>query len=204
MLTTVKMIPQAIVDLETKELVMQEWLCRPLQQSVQEFFSAEDPETLWQREEICIRTALEMDSRMPRMMNLTLSSLPFFLQTSLKWEGGVEIVEWGIAYLSSFEYYAEQLRDRGLQIWIDDLSPDTWEFWKRKHVDGYKVDIRYVLRQPDFFCEVQAVGKPVVVERIETLEMEKQAMQFGGKMGQGFLYEQSARTDFSLPCEFNS
>ncbi|WP_019123876.1 hypothetical protein [Brevibacillus massiliensis] len=198
MIEMINMIPQAIVDLQSKKVVMQEWLCRPTQQSVQEFFSVEDAETLWEREKMCIKTAMCIDSCVPRMINLTLSSLPFFLKTSWKWEGGVEIVEWGVANQEQFNQYAEKLHERGLTIWIDDLTPNGWFFWRDKPVDGYKISFGQAMKQTRFFQEVRNTGKPVILERIETKEMEVMAIQLGGQMGQGFFYEDT----FSLSSKF--
>ncbi|UFJ41337.1 hypothetical protein LOK74_02020 [Brevibacillus humidisoli] len=174
---------------------MEEWLCRPVSLSLSEFFCTKDPGELWEREALCIKETLQMKSSVPRTNNLTLSSVPYFLQTSWSWIGGVEIVEWGLSNLESFGRYAVAIRQKGLEIWVDDLSPADWNKWKCYGVDGYKVHIKTAKQFPRFFNEVKRKGKPIVLEHIESKDIEEEAKQIGGNMGQGFLY---------LPFEMSS
>jgi hypothetical protein len=74
----IKMIPQPIVDIQTGNVAMEEWLCRPQGMTLAEYFDVLDPYQLWEREAKCIQEAIKQESKIPKMINITLSSLPYF------------------------------------------------------------------------------------------------------------------------------
>jgi hypothetical protein len=192
---SIKMVPQSIVDLSTGEIGMQEWLCRPKKGTLEEYFSILDPYELWLREAACIEVALDQPSRVPKLLNLTLSSLPYFLERNYMWNGGIELIEWGprqAKILKILPLLLKRVRDRGLKIWVDDLSPSAWLQWKYAKVDGYKLvwePGKKSFSQP-FFKEVQSCGKPIIMERIEDQDTEEMVKNLGIKYGQGFYYQE--------------
>ncbi|WP_414854187.1 EAL domain-containing protein [Brevibacillus sp. IT-7CA2] len=182
------MIAQPIVDLVKQEVVMEEWLCRPQGMLVESFFSVENQAELWKREAMCLREAMKMKSKNPKSINLSLSSMPYFLETSWSWDGIIEIVEWAVINRERFQEYTGKLKERGLQVWLDDLTRETWDDWKTEDVDGYKISFEEAIRCADWLNLVKQKGKPIIVERIETREMEKAAIDLGLSLGQGYLY----------------
>lgn len=196
----IRMIPQPIIDVRSQKVVMEEWLCRPLQGTVGEFFDVEDPYLLWEREARCIYEAIKETQSVPKLLNLTLSSLPYFLETEWTWNGGIELVEWGPGRGSLFKILPvliSGLKNRGLQVWVDDLTPADWLQWRFIKVDGYKValdQIQHVKRDVNpFFHEMMSKNKPVVVECVETKEQERQVKRLGISYAQGFLYSNIAK-----------
>jgi len=186
----IRMISQPIVNMRKKQVVREEWLCRPTSMSIAEFFAVSDPVALWERESLCIQETIQINSAKPKSINLTLSSLPYFLQTNLHWNGGIELVEWGHPVLENYplQEYVQQLLQRGLEVWVDDLTIDQWGIWKALPVTGYKIARLQDHQDPRFIYEVIHTGKPIVLEWIETEEEEKVALDLGIQYGQGHMY----------------
>lgn len=126
-------------------------------------------------------------------MNLTLSFIPYFLETNWIWKGVLEIVEWGPRkhqIIKHLPYLLPLLSQRGIRVYVDDLVPQTWLTWRCQKVDGYKIsweDLKIEGRE-SFFKEVRTQLKPVVLERIENKEIESYALCLGIEFGQGWLY----------------
>lgn len=185
----IEMVAQPIVDLTNRKVVMEEWLCRPKEGTVKSFFDLRNPKELWMREALCIKSAIKKKSTVKKSLNLSLSSMPYFLQTDWTWYGIIEIVEWGIVQLEKFQDYSILLKQRGLEVWLDDLTYQSWAQWRHADVNGYKITFEEAIHHPEWIEKVKQQGKYIIVEQIETREMEKQVMGMGITLGQGFLYE---------------
>ncbi|WP_028987618.1 EAL domain-containing protein [Thermicanus aegyptius] len=179
---------EPIINLVTGEILSFELLCRPRAMSIQEFFSTYDRIDLWGRELACILYGIDLQKtfRSPITMNITLSSLSFFLKTNLTWEGGVEIVEWGPKTEIDLAIATHLLKERGLMVFADDLKLSEWEMWRDIQVDGYKVrknDVEETLLE-----ELLGTQKILIVEEIETEEEKEWAKEIGFRFGQGYLF----------------
>lgn len=182
------MVAQPIVDITNRRIVMQEWLCKPVDGSAETFFQTKSREELWYRESLCIRKALEKQSPYRKSLNLTMSSLPYFLETEWTWDGVIEIVEWPTRSLEECPGLIDELHNRGLEVWLDDLTSEEWPRWKQAGVDGFKIAFEEISAHPSLLQELLQTEKPIVVERIESLEMEKAVHRLGILYGQGFYY----------------
>lgn len=190
---SIKMISQPIVDLQTGETIMQEWLCRPSVGTVEEYFAVEDPLTLWRKEAECIEAALSCPSTKPKLINITLSSLPYFLDTNWTWDGGIECLEWGPRQASMMRLLPlllQRVHQRGLKVWVDDLIPARWLEWKYAKVDGYKVAWNTLTKgiASPFIKELQSRSKPIIVEWVENQQTEEEVKKLGIRYAQGFYY----------------
>lgn len=187
------MTQQPIIDIETSKIIMNELLCRPKRLSITEYFNVLDPDELWQRELTCIKEGISLTSNVPKNININLSSLPYFLEfTNLKWNGGLEIVEWGPnrrEIIEQLPNYIEQLKARGLQVWVDDLDPAMWDTWKDINVTGFKIKFNDV-QNIEFLRKVQSSHKPLLIEQIETNEQKQFLHKYGLRFAQGYLFDQ--------------
>lgn len=178
---------EPIKHLVTGVIPFYELLCRPKEKSVQEFFSTEDRKVLWGRELACILKGIDIQKkiRSPVTINITRSSLEYFLETNLSWEGGVEIVEWGPKTEIDLAIAVHSLKKRGLSVIVDDLTRREWEMWRDINVNGYKVRKKDV--EETLLEELLGTQKMLIVEEIETEEEKEWAKEIGFRFGQGYL-----------------
>ncbi|MFF0828877.1 hypothetical protein ACFYU8_18365 [Brevibacillus sp. NPDC003359] len=189
----INMISQAIINMRTDDVFAEEWLCRPATQTISDYFNVNDPFSLWQREKKCLEKGIAENSKRSKMLNLTVSSLPYFLVSDLHWEGGLEIVEWGPA-LNFSEPTLQSLitcvQEKGIEVWVDDLSPHTWgALWRNISVNGYKVVAADVLSNTTFLKELTEQNRPLIVEHVDSLEMREKLLEKGLVYGQGYYFD---------------
>ncbi|NDI36649.1 EAL domain-containing protein [Chengkuizengella sediminis] len=170
---------------------MNELLCRPDNVSVAEYFNVSDTIELWHREEIIFKKATEYQSEIPINVNITISSLPFFMNMNYSWNGGLELVEWAqnSEYVQDIKEYIHQLKRRGFMVWIDDLVEDEWWRWKDIDVTGFKVKYQDIQNNKPFLNELKKCNKPIIVEQIEKLSEKETVQRFGIPLAQGFLFD---------------
>lgn len=194
MTTTVKsfyMIRQPIIDVITNEVVTEEYLCRPYGMSVAEYFRCESAEELWAKEKACIEESIRIQGESKKKnINITLSSLPYFLETELTWDGGIEIVEWQMTDTRNIDEMVERLKQRGLNVWVDDITPENWSIWCYSNVTGFKVAFPIISKSLSFLRELQARHKPIMIEEIEQQTHLEFLQNYGLRFAQGFLFDQ--------------
>ena len=174
----IHMAREPVVDLVSGEVVYEEYLCRPEGMTVAQYFDVSSPTELWERERKCIEKALDIKTDIPKLINLTVDSLPFFLESSFVWKGGLEIVEWR-GNREKLISYLPLLYQRGLEVWIDDLSKDEFDFWKEKDVSGFKI-------WPDNMI-LGLFTNRLIVEGVETELQLELAEKVGIRLVQGYL-----------------
>lgn len=175
---------QPIVHFKTGEVIAHEILCRP-PGGIVDFFRVSTPDELWLRESLCLEAAVHAADRVrtPVHINLTAASLPYFLETRIAWRGAVEIVEWGFPLPGGFGALVQAVRTRGMDVWIDDLSPLVWPMFRSFFgVSGFKIAIDDL----SYANEIIRSGKSVIVERIETADDADLAVRSGVRLGQGY------------------
>lgn len=190
MLTLLEIFSQPIVNLITGETVLEERLSRP-DCSIKDYFSTKDRNTLLRRELHAILQSIEESSYIPYNVNVTLYTLPILCRLPISWNGGVEIVEWETSINPHFKQTRNaisELQSRGLLVWADDVTADTIEMWLHAGVNGFKVEIDELRNNRPFIEHLRASKKPIIVERIETLDDHKMIQKLGISMAQGFYY----------------
>lgn len=177
---------QPIILMVTGEVIAYEILCRP-EEGIANYFKTSTPKELWKKEKICLEAALKAIKMIdaPVHINITATSIPFFLMYDYRWKGAIEIVEWGFPLPDGFGALIRSLRRRGFDVWIDDLSPLIWPvFSSYSGITGYKIslsDLEYAKR-------IIYSDAPVIIEKIETEEDAVRAQKIGAIYGQGYLY----------------
>ncbi|MDP5276133.1 hypothetical protein [Chengkuizengella axinellae] len=187
----IDLISQKIIDVETEKPMINELLCRPKNMSVAEYFSVNDTIELWHREEIIFQKATKFESEVPINVNITISSLPFFMNMNYSWNGGIELVEWSqdSEYVQDIREYIHQLKKRDFKVWLDDLTEDTWEAWRNIDVTGFKVRYKDIQNNLAFLNELKKCNKPIIVEQIEKLSEKENVQRLGLQLVQGFLFD---------------
>jgi hypothetical protein len=170
---------EPVVDLVSGEVVYEEYLCRPEGMTVAQYFDVASDTELWERERRCIEKALDIKTDIPKLINLTVDSLPFFLKSSYAWQGGLEIVEWQ-GDREKLVPYLPLIGQRGLEVWIDDLAHEELAFWREKDVTGFKI-------WPENLT-VAVSGKRVIVEGVETEQQLDRVKKAGIQLAQGYLF----------------
>lgn len=181
---------QPIVNLITGETVMEERLSRP-DCGIKDYFSTKDRNTLLRRELHAILQSIEESSHIPYNVNVTLYTLPILCRLPLSWNGGVEIVEWETSinpYFKQTRNAISELQSRGLLVWADDVTAETIEMWLRAGVNGFKVEIDELKNDNLFIEHLRIAKKPIIVERVETMEDHKMIQKLGITLAQGFYY----------------
>ncbi|EGL83777.1 EAL domain protein [Caldalkalibacillus thermarum TA2.A1] len=190
--TEIKMAKEPVVHLFQGKTVYEEYLCRPTGMSVGRYFDVADVDTLWERERACIEKALSMQAFFPKLINITLDSLPFLAESDFVWDGGIEIVEWNLSGKPPSAYaripsLIQKLKSRGLEVWVDDLTEQTYGFWKWQDVTGFKVHVDEIKQK---WCQkfLQEEKRPIIVEGVETEREFEQLTDSNVLMAQGYLF----------------
>lgn len=181
---------QPIVNLITGETIMEERLSRP-DCSIKDYFSTKDRNTLLRRELHAILQSIEESCHIPYNVNVTLYTLPILCRLPFSWNGGVEIVEWETSinpYFKQTRNAISELQSRGLLVWADDVTAETIEMWLHAGVNGFKVEIDELRNDSLFIEHLRATKKPIIVERIETIDDHKMIQKLGITLAQGFYY----------------
>ena len=138
-------------------------------------------------------------STVPKAINITLSSLPYFLETSWEWEGALEITEWGPRQYDIFRLppiIIPKIKERGMQIWVDDIPPSSWLQWKFQKMDGYKIsldDFKDECMVERFINEIKKRHKPIILEWIDQENLISKARGWGINLGQGLIFEKNVK-----------
>ena len=188
---------QPIVNLITGETVMEECLSRP-DCLIKDYFSTKDRNTLLRRELHAILQSIEESNHLPYNVNVTLYTLPILCRLPFSWNGGIEIVEWETSinpYFKQTRNAISDLQSRGLLVWADDVTSNTIGMWLQAGVNGFKVEINELKKDGLFIEQLRATKKPIIVERIETLEDHKMVQRLGITMAQGFYYGKPQRQE---------
>lgn len=206
MLILLEILSQPIVNLITGEKVMEERLSRPSNSSIKDYFSTRDRNTLLRRELHAILQSIEesKSSRIPYNVNVTLFTLPFLCRLPLSWNGGIELVEWETSISPFFRKAKCAIRDmqaKGLLVWADDVTADKVEMWLQAGVNGFKVEVDELRYNQSFVEHLQATKKPIIVERIETVEDHNMIRKLGITLAQGFYYGRPAKKEKVIPLQ---
>lgn len=197
---------QPIVNVVTGESVMEEKLSRP-SCSIKDYFSTKDRNTLLRREIHAILQCIEESGNLPYNVNVTLYTLPILCRLPFSWRGGIEIVEWETSispYFKQTRNAISELQSRGLLVWADDVTADTIEMWLRAGVNGFKVEIDELRDNMLFIEHLRATKKPIIVERIETIEDHNMVKKLGITLAQGFYYGKPSKQERVIPLRMAS
>ena len=187
----IEMLRQPIVNIVSKQVIIEEMLCRPESDCcIKDYLTTKDPHLLWQREYHAILQGIERQNGKPINLNVSMMSLPYLLSnTALTWNGGIEIVEWGESNLTMQEMrrIVQQLQARGLSVWADDVTSNKLNFWIRVGVSGIKVELKE-LYDESFVNRLKKTKRAVIVERVENKVDERLLLKNGFHIAQGYLY----------------
>lgn len=186
----IETVSQPIVNLITGETVLEERLCRP-GCNIKEYFNTRDKNTLLRRELHAILQCIEESNGTPYNINVTVYTLPILCRLPISWNGGVEIVEWetGISpYFKQTRMAIRELQSRGLLVWADDVTANTFETWLKVGANGLKVEVEEIMNDLVFAEQLKSTKKPIIVERVESKEEHEFIKKLGITLAQGFFY----------------